>query len=781
MKKSLLFLLLSVIFVHSSMNSQTTLESIKNNTNLDTLMKFVKELSGVVPVVVDGQTYTIASRHKNYPGNDIAMNYIRQKLQSYGYNTAIQTFSTTGKNVLGTKTGTLYPNKKYIICAHFDAMPSGPVAPGADDNASGTAAVLEAARILANYQFPFTVVFALWDEEEQGLIGATYYATQAVNNQDSILGVINMDMIAWDSNNDGKVKVHTKNIAQSYALSNKMIELNTALNIGLDPIIKDPGITASDHAPFWARNYSAILLIEEDVADFNSYYHTVNDVWTHFNQPYFLKSAQLAITTFANFALNYNLTIAHTPQPSINHNGDIVVTANLMTGLPLGTGISSPKLYYRINHGGGYSQFVSVNGNPLSSPEAIYNFTIPGQLLGTAVEYYIAAQDSEGNLVVTMPPGGSGINPPGSVPPPTAYRFYVANIEMVMADSADNTANWITTGTWGTTTSKFVSPPSSFTESPSGNYANNLNITMTLNGDIQLQSVLGAVLTFNSQWDIETDYDYGQILISTNNGTSWIPLAGQYTNPGTGTFQPAGQPLYDGLQGTWITENIDISAYSGQSIKLRFLFRSDGSLQKDGWYIDNLKISAYSIVPVELLSFTATSTETDINLSWSTGSELNNKGFEVERSNDNKAFYTIGFVEGRGTTTGVSAYNFLDESPVQGISFYRLKQIDFDGTFKHYESVQTDFKPNFTFELNQNYPNPFNPSTVINYSIEEEGITIIEIYDVLGSKIYSEVNENQKPGKYSFRFDASNLPAGTYIYRLYNNGNTAVKKMMLLK
>lgn len=83
--------------------------------------------------------------------------------------------------------------------------------------------------------------------------------------------------------------------------------------------------------------------------------------------------------------------------------------------------------------------------------------------------------------------------------------------------------------------------------------------------------------------------------------------------------------------------------------------------------------------------------------------------------------------------------------------------------------------------LFQNYPNPFNPSTVINYSIEEEGVTIIEIYDVLGSKIYSEVNENQKPGKYSFRFDASKLPAGTYVYRLYNNGNTAVKKMMLLK
>ena len=98
----------------------------------------------------------------------------------------------------------------------------------------------------------------------------------------------------------------------------------------------------------------------------------------------------------------------------------------------------------------------------------------------------------------------------------------------------------------------------------------------------------------------------GQIQLSTNNGTTWIPLNGQYTNPGTGTFQPNGEPLYDGTQSTWVHETIDITNYASQQITLRYYFRSDGSVQRDGMYVDNIKVSVYeAIVPVELVSFTS--------------------------------------------------------------------------------------------------------------------------------------------------------------------------------
>jgi len=114
---------------------------------------------------------------------------------------------------------------------------------------------------------------------------------------------------------------------------------------------------------------------------------------------------------------------------------------------------------------------------------------------------------------------------------------------------------------------------------------------LTQNSSINLDEYVGAILEFQTQWDIEDNFDYAQALISTNNGTDWIPLEGQYTNPGaSGTSQPEGEPLYDGTQLTWVKESIDLDNYLGEEIKLRFLFRSDVSNNDDGIYIDDINI-----------------------------------------------------------------------------------------------------------------------------------------------------------------------------------------------
>ncbi len=196
MKKFILGLLL-LFGTQSSLYSQSpVVQEIINQTNLDSLVHFVSELSGEVQTIIGGSPYTIVSRNKNNASNNMAANYIKEKLASYGLVTYDQWWSGTGRNVYGVQLGSQYPNKQYIICAHFDDMPSGTTAPGADDNASGTAAVIEAARIFTQYNSKYTIIYALWDEEEQGLVGSNYYAQQAALAGDSIMGVINMDMTA---------------------------------------------------------------------------------------------------------------------------------------------------------------------------------------------------------------------------------------------------------------------------------------------------------------------------------------------------------------------------------------------------------------------------------------------------------------------------------------------------------------------------------------------------------------------------------------------------------
>ncbi len=597
MKRLIPLVLLFVLLTQTYLLSQSTVvQSIIDSTNIDSLIFTARELTGDIETTINGQPYTIQSRNKYQPGNDKAADYIQQKFEYYGLEVHNQSFSSTGRNVYAVQYGTEYPNQKYIICAHYDDMPTGSTAPGADDNGSGTTGVLEAARVLSQYSFPYTIVYALWDEEEQGLVGSNYFAQNAASQGDSILGVINMDMIAWDSNNDDVANIHARSAGNSIELKDKMVEVNATYNIGLDLVIMNPGATYSDHASFWSNGYGAILLIEDD-NDFNDYYHTTNDKYIFYNPPYYEKMVKLSLATLATLALNLDLQIVHTPIASRENTNDILTNANIVTGLNIGTGIGAPRLYYRVNYGEGFSEFYEVVGSP-NNLSGAYDFVIPGQPLGTTVQYYLAAQDADSLMVTTLPLGGGGFNPPGNIPPNEFFQFFVAPINVVFSDSAANTDNWTATGNWDITTEMFTSEPYSFTDSPGANYPNNYTATFTYNGTIDLNELLGANIEFQTQWDIEADWDYGQFLISTNQGLTWIPMKGLYTNPGVGSFQPNGEPLYDGSQLTWVKEVIDLSDFIGEQITFRFLMKSDGSVTEDGWHFDDFNVITYQSVPV---------------------------------------------------------------------------------------------------------------------------------------------------------------------------------------
>ncbi|MCX6157090.1 MAG: T9SS type A sorting domain-containing protein [Ignavibacteriae bacterium] len=190
-----------------------------------------------------------------------------------------------------------------------------------------------------------------------------------------------------------------------------------------------------------------------------------------------------------------------------------------------------------------------------------------------------------------------------------------------------------------------------------------------------------------------------------------------------------------------------------------------------------------SPLPVSLSSFTSSVKNNSVTLNWSTVSEINNKGFEIERKESNSSNYTkVGFVDGKGTTNQVSNYSFADNKLNSGNYSYRIKQVDFNGNFEYFSlnsGIEIGAPKKFT--LAQNYPNPFNPSTKIDYEIPSDSKVNITIYDISGKEVQQIVNEYQKAGYYTAQFNASRLSSGTYFYKLTSGIDILTKKMTLIK
>jgi hypothetical protein len=193
-----------------------------------------------------------------------------------------------------------------------------------------------------------------------------------------------------------------------------------------------------------------------------------------------------------------------------------------------------------------------------------------------------------------------------------------------------------------------------------------------------------------------------------------------------------------------------------------------------------------SIVPVELTSFTASVNQNNVKLLWETASEINNSGFNIERKSVNSDYSTVGFVPGFGTTTEPKSYAFSDNNLRTGVYTYRLKQIDFDGTFEYSSEAQVEVVAPAEFSLDQNYPNPFNPSTKITFSLAVNSKVSLKVFDVLGQEVASLVNQDLTAGVHNYDFNAIGFNSGVYFYRIEANGIdgtnfTNVKKMILLK
>ncbi len=205
-------------------------------------------------------------------------------------------------------------------------------------------------------------------------------------------------------------------------------------------------------------------------------------------------------------------------------------------------------------------------------------------------------------------------------------------------------------------------------------------------------------------------------------------------------------------------------------------------------------------LPVEIISFTGSLSNVEVKLNWHTASELNNKGFEIQRSvvggqlsantttagmtlND-KSWENIGFVNGAGTTTNQQNYFFSDDNVSNGKYFYRLKQIDFDGSFSFSNEIEIDVNVPAGFSLEQNYPNPFNPSTIISYQLSASCNVSLKIFDVLGNEVTTLIdNEFKEAGYYNYQLSTVNFPlsSGIYFCTMSTSNFSKTIKMTLLR
>ncbi len=301
----------------------------------DTVRQYDGDLSGEWPVVVNGKTVQIKTRNTN-SGTPIdnATKYVGEHMTNLGLSVEYHRWGpSTAPNVIGQKTGASRPGDIYMVTAHLDDMPSGSTAPGADDNASGSTAVLVAADILSQFSWDCTLRFALWTGEEQGLLGSDKYAQRAYNNDENILGVLNLDMIAWNTPDSlPEIDLHADgDLPRTVDLANQAASVMTTYAINLAPEVRADGTGASDHASFWKYGYDAILGIEDyypNDHDFDPYYHTTGDKLDTLDLGYFTEYVKAAVAETATMA-GCLLTGALQGQVTASHDGSPIANAAL--------------------------------------------------------------------------------------------------------------------------------------------------------------------------------------------------------------------------------------------------------------------------------------------------------------------------------------------------------------------------------------------------------------------------------------------------------------------
>jgi hypothetical protein len=278
----------------------------------DSLRDTAGGLSGEWAVTIGGQPYTLATRSSRAAATmEKATQYVYERFTALGLETQYHEYllseGNLRRNVIAEHPGITEPGCIYILSAHLDSTSENPLqnAPGADDNASGSSAVLEAAGLLSQYNYNCSLRFALFTGEEQGLIGSAAYAKAARDGAEDIRGVLNLDMVGYNSSGQPEpiIELHTRQNSGDLLLADMFTEVVSAYELDLVPQLFRDGPHYSDHASFWQQGYAAIIGIEDITGpdeDTTPYYHRTTDQIESLDFAYLASFAQAAVGTMAH-------------------------------------------------------------------------------------------------------------------------------------------------------------------------------------------------------------------------------------------------------------------------------------------------------------------------------------------------------------------------------------------------------------------------------------------------------------------------------------------------
>ena len=462
-------------------------------------------------------------------------------------------------------------------------------------------------------------------------------------------------------------------------------------------------------------------------------------------------------------------------------DGTYVRTINV-SGTNLFVGTSADGIFRSTNEG---TSWTPVNTG-LSSLY-VNAFTVSGTNLFAG---------TEGSGVFRSTNNGTSWSATSALTDPYVYALTVSGTNLFAGTdgsdgvylSTNNGTNWVAAGS-GLTNTRIRALTISGTNLFTGTFGGGVFLS-TNNGTSWTPSSSGLTNTYVNAITVSGTNLFasteGGIFLSTNNGTTWAAASTGLTNTYTHAIAFSATNLFAGTEDgvffstnngtnwTQVSTGLTNTVIWALAVSGTYLFA--GSNGNGVW-----RRPLDQIIPVELISFTASVTGNSVTLRWTTATELNNLGFEVQRSTENKNWNTIVFVEGKGTTTSSQNYGCVDNLVSLGKYFYRLKQIDLDGGFSFSDVVEVNVSVPTDFALEQNYPNPFNPTTTISFSIPSAGFTSLIVYDILGNEISILINDDLSAGSYEINFKADGLTSGVYLYTLSTQNFTSTKKMILTK
>jgi len=543
----------------------------------------IDDLQGLIDQVVQDSllSYTEAlqafgNRYSGTTSSDLSRDWLAGKFAEFGYDSIlIDNFvATIGgtptqcQNVLAVKLGTALPDHYVIVGAHRDAVSSSP---GADDNGSGSAGVLEIARILKDIPTDLTFIFALFGAEEQGLYGSWHYADEAAARGDSIVYMLNMDMIAHYQNTTSAKLFYGSKLTYT----NLLQDLADSL-VGISAVLSGSS-GGSDHYPFIQNGYEATFLHEYI---FSSVYHSYQDSTTYMNFPYMSKMVKAALATA------YTVSETYIPGPELRFEYPDGVPSALtpeteqtfrvaVTGINQGVPVpGSGKMFYSIS-GGGFVEETMTETSP-----DVYQAVLPALPCGETIRFYFRAEEVDSGYFYNPDPSA-----PFSATPVTgeATVFY---------DDFEQDLGWtISGGQWqrgmptgGGGSHGCADPlggygsPNCFGYNLAGDYANSIPEYHLTSPAIDCSNLSGVKLRFMRWLGVEqSSYDHAYIRVSTD-GANWTTIW---------------QNMYEIADGTWLQQEYDLpETVNGQpAVYIRFTMGStDSYWTYCGWNIDNVEI-----------------------------------------------------------------------------------------------------------------------------------------------------------------------------------------------